>query len=97
MRVYSRSTLVKFWKRHADAKTRLEYWYQVAVHASWQSMDDINRRFSQARPIKNQRVVFKIGGNSYRLVAKLDFTRQAIWIRFIGTHAEYDRIDASTV
>jgi len=96
VRVISRRTLREFWKAgHADAKQPLQAWFAEVSKAAWRSMAEIKRRYPHASIIDSERVVFNIGGNKYRLVVKLWLSGQAVWIKFVGTHAQYDKIDVS--
>lgn len=97
MRVYNYSTLRDFLTKHTDAKEPLLAWYDEAAGASWQAPTDIKRRFGSADFVEGNRVVFDIKGNKYRLVVAIRYEFHAIYIRFIGTHAEYDKINAATV
>jgi mRNA interferase HigB len=94
MRIIARKTLKDFWEAgHADAEQPLKAWFAEAEQANWTSMADIKARYAHASVIDGERVVFNIGGNKYRLVAKLWFPGRAVWIKFVGTHAEYDALD----
>ncbi len=87
-----------FWGAgHADAEGPLKAWYAEANSADWKSMADVKARYPHASVIDAERVVFNIGGNKYRLVVKFYFPAQAVYIKFVGTHAEYDRIDVSAL
>lgn len=99
MRIIKRKTLKDFYNQpdYWDAKGSLEAWYHEARHARWETPADIKSRYASASVLKNSRVVFNIGGNKYRLVVKIDYAAGIVFIRFIGTHAEYDRIDAEEV
>lgn len=103
MRVIARATLTRFVedrRRQADyraLKSALETWFHVVRRACWQTMADVKLTFRSADPISADRVVFDIKGNDYRLIASLDFEKQIVWILFLGTHADYDKIDARTV
>jgi len=96
-RIFAKSTLRQFWERHADSEQYLKTWYDTAMSANWKSPNDVKQFYASASILKNGRVVFNIKGNSYRLVVKFNFEKQWAFIRFIGTHAEYDRIDADNV
>lgn len=89
--------LVDFYKKHPNSKSSLETWIAVTKHADWQKPSDVLQDFPDADPIKNNRVVFNIAGNKYRLIVQMSYPRQWVFIKFIGTHAEYDRIEAATV
>ncbi len=100
MRVIAKRTLRAFWEsapQYADAKGPLEAWYTEARKATWRTPQDIKSQFRHASILKNNRVVFNIGGNKYRLIVAVDYQRQALFIRFIGTHRQYDTIDAEVV
>jgi mRNA interferase HigB len=97
MRILSRSTLRNFWKTHPDAEESLKTWYSEASHANWQSPLDIKASRRNASIIGNGRVVFNIKGNTYRLIVSVRYDIGIVFIRFIGTHAEYDKVNAETV
>ncbi len=97
MRIIKRGTLRRFWENHTDARGALETWYHVAKKGKWSSFNEIRQTFGSADVVPGNRVVFNIKGNSYRLVVKIHYNTQTIYIRFIGTHAEYDKIDAETI
>lgn len=99
MRIIKRKALRDFYNQpaHSDAKAPLEAWYHEARHARWETPADIKAHFASASILKDNRVVFNIGGNKYRLVVKINYAAGIVFIRFIGTHAEYDRIDAQEV
>ncbi len=97
MRVIALRSLRAFWQRHPAAERPLRAWYDEADRANWRSPADIKRSFRHASILKGQRVVFNIKGNEYRLVAALAYNTGVVFVKFIGTHAEYDRIDAETV
>ncbi len=96
-RIIAKRTLREFWQEYADAEQYLKTWYETAKNANWQSPNDIKETYINASILKNSRVVFNIKGNSYRLVVKFNYVRQWAFIRFIGTHTEYDKIDANTI
>ncbi len=97
MRVYARSTLVAFWERHPDAEGALKTWYAETIRAKWTTSQDVLDSKFWVRTLPDNRAVFKIKGNSYRLVVKIHYNTGSVFVRFIGTHAEYDQIDAETV
>ena len=97
MRVIAKRTLREFWEQHADAEQPLKAWYDEARKAQWLQPPDIKVLYRSASFVANSRVVFNIGGNKYRLVAAVDYQRQALFIKFIGTHDEYDKVDVETV
>ena len=94
VRVISRRTLRDFWRAgHTDAEQPLKAWFAEVSKAAWKSTAEIKRKYPSASVIDAERVVFNIGGNKYRLVVKLWFPGQAVWIKFIGSHKRYDNID----
>jgi len=96
-RIFAKSTLREYWEVHPDSEQYLKTWYDAAMNADWKSPNDVKQTYANASILKDSRIVFNIKGNSYRLVAKFNFEKQWIFIRFIGTHNEYDRIDANTI
>ena len=97
MRIISVKTLTEFWSQHSDVKAALEAWQTEARHARWLGPQDILDRYRSADILSGNRVVFNIKGNQYRLVVKVHYNTGVVYIRFIGTHAEYSRIDAETI
>ena len=97
MRVIAKKTLREFWIKHNDCEQQLKAWYEEASFATWKTPKDIKREYPSASFLEDNRVVFNVKGNHYRLVVKISYSFGMIWIRFIGTHAEYDDIDASTI
>ena len=96
MRIIARKTLQAFWEAgHHAAKEPLRAWYAEVSRARWFQPDDVKRRFPHASIIDNERIVFNIGGNKYRLVVKVWWNGQAVFIKFVGTHAEYDKLDVA--
>ena len=95
MRVISLKRLREFWQRHPDAETPLRQWYKLAIHARWQSLQQLRADLPQADGVTNSRgetlTVFNIGGNKYRLIARIRYDYQLINIREVLTHAEYDK------
>jgi mRNA interferase HigB len=96
-RIFAKSTLREFWKKYPDSEQYLKTWYDTAMNSDWKTPADVKQMFISATILKESRVVFNIKGNSFRLVAKFNFEKQWIFIRFIGTHSAYDRIDANTI
>lgn len=97
MRVIAKRTLRQFWESHPDARGPLEAWHEEAHKADWSNPQEIKAQFGAASIRKGGRLVFNIGGNKYRLIVAFDFGRQACYVKFIGTHRQYDAIDAETV
>jgi mRNA interferase HigB len=96
-RMIAKSTLRNFWEKHANSEDYLKTWYDTARNANWKSPRDIKKTYASASILSNNRVVFNIKGNHYRLIVKFNYDRQWAFIRFIGTHAEYDKINAETI
>jgi len=99
MRVIAKSTLVRFWSQpgREDAQGALESWHDEALKAAWETPADIKAQFRHASICGNNRVVFNIGGNKYRLVVEVQYRCGIVWVKFVGTHAQYDRINVETV
>ena len=97
MRIISRRALREFWERHPDAEQSLRAWYQDARRAHWRSPAAIKRVYANASVVANDRVVFNVKGNRYRLVTAINYRFEICYIRFVGTHQEYDRIDVTTI
>lgn len=97
MNIVSIKTLREFWGQHPSAKGPLEAWIDEVKHAAWRDSHDIKARYPRASILGNKRVVFDIKGNDYRLITAAAYRYGAVYIKFIGTHAEYDKVDAETV
>ena len=96
-RIFAKSTLKKFWEKHPDSEQYLKTWYDTAMNTTWNTPGDIKQTYATASILKEGRIVFNIKGNSYRMIVKFNFEKQWAFIRFIGTHAAYDKIDANTI
>jgi mRNA interferase HigB len=96
-RIIAKKTLRDFWEKHADAEQYLKTWNETAKNSNWNSLNEIKQTYINASILKDSRIVFNIKGNSYRLIVKFNCERQWAFIRFIGTHAEYDKINADTI
>ena len=97
MRIISRRTLREFWARHPDAEQPLQTWYMNVKHANWKTPSDVKAIYRNASFIENNRVVFNIKGNSYRLVAAINYQYGIVYIRFVGTHQTYNKIEVATI
>jgi mRNA interferase HigB len=97
MRIVAKRSLRKFWNHYPDARGPLEAWHAETLKATWATPQQVKNQFGSASILKAGRVVFNIGGNKYRLVVAVDFVRQAYFVKFIGTHQQYDLINAETV
>ena len=97
MRIIALGTLRSFWKRHPDAEVPLRSWYALASRADWKRPADIKDAYRNASFVANSRAVFNIKGNDYRLVVAVHYNRGLMFVRFVGTHRDYDAIDAATI
>ena len=97
MRVISKKRLRDFWGKHSDCEQQLKAWYQETSKAKWKDTLKIKKDYPTASFLVDNRIVFNIKGNHYRLIIKVNYDYQIVWIRFIGTHAEYDKIDATKI
>ena len=97
MHIVSIKTLREFWESHPDAEQPLRAWYTLARRAQWRSPTDIKAEYASASVVGGNRVVFNIKGNTYRLIVIAEYRKGRLFIRFVGTHSEYDRIDAATI
>ncbi len=97
MRIIAKSTLRDFWIVHKDCEDQLKSWYDEAEKSNWTSPNEIKQDYATASILQDNRVVFNIKGNSYRMIVKINYKFGIIWIRFIGTHGEYDKINAFTI
>ena len=93
MRILSKGTLREFWTKHKDSEQQLKSWYYEVDKAVWKNPKDIKKHYPSASFLQNNLVVFNIKGNHYRLIVKINYEYKIVWIRFIGTHAEYDKIN----
>jgi len=99
MRVLAKSTLREFWAsqpRYAEAEEPMSAWYSVCLRAEWRTPVDVRATFGSASFVKNN-VVFNIAGNKYRIVANIDYRRQAMFVKFVGTHEQYDAVDVGAL
>lgn len=97
MHIIARPELMKFWKKHPDAETPLKLWFKKVKQAKWDTPNDLKKHFPTADYVGNNRIVFDIKGNKYRIIVLAFFKGQKIFIRFVGTHAEYDKINATAI
>lgn len=96
-RIVAKRTLKEFWETHPDCEQYLKTWYEIAWQADWKTPADIKKTWATASILSGNRVVFNIRGNNYRLVVKFNYERQWAFVRFVGTHGEYDKINAETI
>ena len=97
MRVIAKKILREFWEVHADCEQQLKAWHLEASKAIWQNHNELKQEYPNASILADNRVVFNIKGNNYRLIVKINYDYQMMWIRFIGTHAEYDKVNAKKI
>lgn len=97
MRIIAKRTLREFWERHPDAEGPLLAWYRAVANEAWETPVELKTRFPSASIVEENRVVFDIKGNRYRLVTRVHYPKRIVYIRFVGTHSEYDRIDVREV
>jgi len=99
MRVVSRAALREFWELpiYQDSEQPLKSWYEEAKNANWQNPQEIKDQYRNASFVGNNRVVFNIHGNKYRLIVAVNYKFAMVYIRFVGAHAEYDKVDATTI
>jgi len=97
VRVIAKKILREFWEKHNDCEDQLKSWYKEAEEANWQIPNDIKKEYPTASFLADNRVVFNIKGNHYRLIVKINYAFSIVFIRFVGTHAEYDKIDATKI
>ena len=97
MRVIAKSTLRNFWEKHSDSQKQLKVWFYEARKANWKNHEEIKMMYPSASILRNNRIVFNIKGNRYRLIIRINFDYKIIWIRFIGTHEQYGKINAEII
>ena len=95
--IFARRTLREFWEKHAGSKRSLKAWHAVIEAGEFASVEDVLKAFPNSRSIGGSRMIFNIQGNQYRLVVQFRFDLGRAFVRFIGTHAEYDVVDATTI
>ena len=96
-RIFSKGTLREYWEIHPDSEQYLKTWYDTVMNSDWKTPKEVRQTYASSSILKDNRIVFNIKGKSYRLVAKFNFEKQWIFIRLIGTHSEYDKIDANKI
>ncbi len=97
MRLIAQSTLAAFAERHPQSAASLMHWRRIAKAAAWTNVSEVQADFSKAKALNGERVRFEVAGGDFRLVVAFDFRRSIAFIKFVGTHADYDKIDALTV
>lgn len=96
-RIFAKSTLKEFWDKHPESEQYLKTWYDTVRSSDWRSPNDVKKTYANASVLKDNRIIFNIKGNKYRLVAKFNFDKQWVFIRFIGTHEAYDKVDVNII
>ena len=96
-RIFAKSTLKNFWEQHPDSEQYLKTWFDTAMSSNWTTPNEVKQTYVNASVLKDSRIVFNIKGNRYRLVTMIFLDIRTVFIRFIGTHAEYDKIDSTTI
>lgn len=97
MRLITIGTLRAYWEDHPDSREQLQAWHQVVKAAKWSNSNEVKTQYGNASIIGDNRVVFNIAGNKYRLIVKIHYNTSVVFVRFIGTHKEYDQIDAEEI
>lgn len=97
MRVIAKKVLREFWAKHPDCEQQLKSWYREAEKSEWKNTHEIKKEYPSASIVGKNRVIFNIKGNNYRLIVKINFHYQMMWIRYIGTHKEYNKVDANKI
>ena len=97
MNIYNRGSLIAFYKKHPDCKETLEKWYNDVVSKKWKKPGDVTKDFNTARTIKNSRAIFEINHNVYRLIVEINYHKSWVFVKFVDTHEQYDKVDAATV
>jgi mRNA interferase HigB len=97
MVVISKAKLIEFYQTESKAKELLLQWYNITLLSDWQDFHGIKQTFNSVDSVGNDRFVFNIGGNKYRIVAMIHFNKRTIYLRFVGTHKQYDKIDRKTI
>src|SRR5439155_5100619 len=97
MRIIAKRTLREFWERYSDAEEPLLAWYREVEKEDWSQPAQVKEKYRSASIVKGSRVVFNIKGNDYRLVVRINYPYRVVYVRFVGTHEEYDEIDVEEV
>ena len=96
-RIFAKSTLREFWLTSPDSEQYLKTWFDTTMNSNWKTPNDVKKTYANDSILKDNRIIFNIKGNAYRLVTKFNFKKQWVFIRFIGTHSEYDKINVNTI
>lgn len=96
-RILSKKILRDFWDEYPDSEQYIKTWYEIVSKSNWKNPNEVKRSFIHASILKDSRIVFNVKGNTFRIIVKFNFEKQWAFIRFVGTHYEYDKIDANTI
>jgi mRNA interferase HigB len=96
-RIFAKSALREFWEKHPESEQYLKTWFHTVKSSNWKNPNDVKQTYANASIMKESRIEFNIKGNTFRLIAKFNFEKQWVFIRFIGTHEEYSKIDVSKI
>ena len=97
MNIISKKTLVQFYEKHSQAKIPLEVWHADVRKSQWENSEQIKRDYASASFLHDNRVVFNIKGNDFRLIVHIDYKRKIVRVKFVGTHSEYSKINAEEI
>jgi mRNA interferase HigB len=97
VRVIAKKILREFWEKHSDCEQQLKSWFKEASKAEWKNPNEVKSEYPNASILNDNRICFNIKGNHYRLSVRINYDYQMVWVRFIGTHTEYDKIDANEI
>ena len=97
MRIISRKTLKEFWELHPDCEQQFKIWFKEVKKAEWTNLNMIKKEFPSLSILQGNRLVFNIKENNYRLIVRINFDFKIVWIKFIGTHKQYDKMDAKKI
>jgi mRNA interferase HigB len=95
--VIAKRTLKDFWAKNTDCEQQLMAWYRETEKSEFKNLNELKKEYPSASILKDNRIVFNIKGNNYRLIVKFNFEFQICWIRFVGTHAEYNKVNANEI
>jgi mRNA interferase HigB len=97
MRIIAKPNLQNFWEKHPDSKKPLEQWYHITSKCKWKNLNEVKETFPNVSLLNNNRVVFNIKGNDFRIVVLIKFSMSTVFICWVGKHSDYDKIDANTI
>lgn len=97
MRIIARKALKDFWEKHPDSEEPLKAWFKITGEVEWKTPQDVKKLYRNATILKDGRMVFNIAGNKYRLVVWINYPYRVVYIRFVGTHKQYDQTDVQTI